>query len=54
MHVGSTSIEGLSAKPVIDVMITVKELKDVENFKHLFTGDLGYDFRDDCGVKESI
>lgn len=51
MHVGSTSIEGLSAKPVIDIMVTVQNLKDVENFKHLFTNDLGYDFRDDGGVK---
>ena len=50
MHVGSTSIEGLSAKPVIDIMITVKELNDVESFKHLFTRELGYDFREDCGV----
>lgn len=50
-HVGSTSIEGLPAKPVIDIMVTVKNLKCVENFKHLFTEGLGYDFRDDGGVK---
>lgn len=50
-HVGSTSIEGLSAKPVIDIMVTVRKLEDVENFKHLFTKELGYDFRDDGGVK---
>ena len=36
MHVGSTSIEGLSAKPVIDIMVTVNKLSDVENFKDLF------------------
>lgn len=51
MHVGSTSIEGLCAKPVIDIMVTVKKLQDVEKFKHLFTNDLGYDFRDDGGEK---
>lgn len=51
MHVGSTSIEGLCAKPAIDIMVTVKDLKDVESFKYLFTSDLGYDFRDDGGVK---
>lgn len=52
MHVGSTSIEGLPAKPVIDIMITVKRLSDVEKFKHLFTTELGYDLRDDGGVKD--
>jgi len=50
-HVGSTSIEGLCAKSIIDIMVTVKELNSVENFKHLFTSDLGYDFRDDGGAK---
>lgn len=50
MHVGSTSIEGLRSKPVIDIMITVKDLKEVENFKHLFTNNLGYDFKDDGGI----
>ena len=50
-HVGSTSIEGLCAKPVIDIMVTVKKLDDVLKFKNLFTEDLGYDFRDDNGVK---
>jgi len=51
MHVGSTSIEGLPAKPVIDIMVTVSNLKDVENFKYLFSSELGYDLRDDGGVK---
>lgn len=50
-HVGSTSIEGLCAKPVIDIMVTVNKLSDVEKFKHLFTEKLGYDFRDDGGLK---
>lgn len=50
-HVGSTFIEGLCTKPVIDIMVTVKKLYDVLKFKRLFTEDLGYDFRDDNGVK---
>lgn len=49
-HVGSTSIEGLCAKPVIDIMVTVEKLESVENFKHLFTLELGYDFKDDGGI----
>ena len=52
MHIGSTSIEGLCAKPVIDIMVTVKHLEDVKKFKHLFIADLGYDFRDDGGVRD--
>lgn len=54
MHVGSTSIEGLCAKPVIDIMVTVKHLEDVKKFKHLFIADLGYDFRDDGGVRDDF
>ncbi|MEG0021701.1 MAG: GrpB family protein [Bacilli bacterium] len=51
MHVGSTSIEGLSAKPVIDIMVTVNTLSEVEKFKNLFKLEDGYDFRDDNGEK---
>lgn len=29
-HVGSTSIEGLSAKPIIDIMVTLKSFDDFE------------------------
>jgi len=50
-HVGSTSIERLSAKPVIDIMVTVKNLEDAKNFKDLFTLESEYDFRDDDGIK---
>ena len=35
-HIGSTSIEGLSAKPIIDVAVGVKTLKDFENIKDYF------------------
>ena len=35
-HIGSTSIEGLSAKPIIDIAIAVKNLSDFENIREYF------------------
>lgn len=31
-HIGSTSVQGLGAKPIIDFMVGVKDLKEVESF----------------------
>lgn len=31
-HIGSTSIEGLAAKPVIDILVVVKNIEDVDRF----------------------
>lgn len=35
-HIGSTSIEGLSAKPIIDIAVAVNKLKDFEKVKTYF------------------
>ena len=35
-HIGSTSVEGLSAKPIIDVAVGVESLKNFENIKDRF------------------
>lgn len=35
-HVGSTSIEGLSAKPIIDMMVIIKSFSDFENVRNYF------------------
>jgi len=32
-HIGSTSIEGLHAKPIIDIQISVRELHRIEKYK---------------------
>jgi GrpB-like predicted nucleotidyltransferase (UPF0157 family) len=45
-HIGSTSIAGLDAKPVIDVQISVASLEPVEPFR-LPLESLGYVFRAD-------
>ena len=35
-HIGSTSVEGLSAKPIIDVAVGVENLKDFDRIKDCF------------------
>ncbi len=45
-HVGSTSVEGLYAKPIIDILLTYPESVPFENVKQALT-DQGYIFRDD-------
>lgn len=35
-HVGSTSIEGLSAKPIIDMLVIIKTFLDFENVRYYF------------------
>ena len=50
-HVGSTSVEGLSAKPVIDIDIVMKDYNFFETVKNLL-GTIGYLHEGDLGVKE--
>ena len=35
-HIGSTSIENLSAKPIIDILVSVKSLNDFEKVRKYF------------------
>ena len=32
-HIGSTSVEGLKAKPIIDIMPVVKNINEIDAFK---------------------
>lgn len=41
-HIGSTSVQGLGAKPIIDFMVGVKDLKEVESFIEPLAG-IGYE-----------
>lgn len=52
-HVGSTSIEGLDSKPIIDIAIGVKSLDDVDKFRDLLEAN-GYQFTDNAGVEGRI
>jgi GrpB-like predicted nucleotidyltransferase (UPF0157 family) len=40
-HIGSTSVPGMSAKPIIDIMLGVPKLEDIETRMHLVE-QLGY------------
>jgi GrpB-like predicted nucleotidyltransferase (UPF0157 family) len=48
-HVGSTSVPGLRAKPVIDACIVVASPRDIPHVVKALT-KLGYDHRGDLGV----
>ena len=47
-HVGSTSIEGLDSKPIIDIAMGVSSLDIVDNFRELLES-VGYNYRGDGG-----
>ena len=41
-HIGSTSVPGLSAKPIIDIMVVVRSLERVDTVAEKFS-DIGYE-----------
>lgn len=50
-HVGSTSVEGLAAKPIIDIDIIIKDYNSFEIVKtKLFS--IGYFYEGDLGIKD--
>ena len=51
VHVGSTSIEGMSAKPVIDIDIVVDDWNPFPEIVKCL-GELGYEHQGDLGIKE--
>ena len=50
-HVGSTSVEGLAAKPVIDIDIVIKDYNFFEAVKGALS-QIGYTHEGDLGVKD--
>ena len=50
-HVGSTSVEGLSAKPVIDIDIVIGDYNSFEEVKSRLAS-IGYTHEGDLGIKE--
>ncbi|MET3689643.1 GrpB-like predicted nucleotidyltransferase (UPF0157 family) [Priestia megaterium] len=48
-HIGSTSIKGLKAKPIIDIMPVVKDINKVDHFNSEMT-DLGYEILGENGI----
>lgn len=49
-HVGSTSVEGLWAKPIIDIDIVIEDRDDFEEVKNSLEG-IGYYHEGDLGIK---
>lgn len=48
-HIGSTSVPGLAAKPVIDIMAAVRSLEKVEESADRFSG-IGYESCGEFGI----
>ena len=48
-HIGSTSVEGLCAKPIIDILIEVKSLEKLDDDDHLMQS-LGYEVKGEYGI----
>ena len=50
-HVGSTSVEGLSAKPCIDIDVIIKDYSVFDDVVKAL-GDIGYIHEGDLGIKD--
>ncbi|WP_332309472.1 GrpB family protein [Planococcus lenghuensis] len=48
-HIGSTAVEGLAAKPVIDLMPTVKDIHEIDKLNRQFES-LGYEVKGENGI----
>ena len=52
-HVGSTSIKGLKAKPIIDISLVINSLDEVPKIDELLT-PYGYHNRGNQGIEDRI
>ena len=48
-HIGSTSIPGMYAKPIIDIMLEVRDIKKIDDYNNEMIG-LGYEPRGELGI----
>lgn len=48
-HFGSTSVKGMKAKPVIDMMCIVKDIEKIDSYNEKMAS-LGYDVAGDWGI----
>lgn len=49
-HFGSTSIKGLSAKPIIDIMVVVNDINHIDEYNHIMESN-GYSVRGENGIE---
>jgi GrpB-like predicted nucleotidyltransferase (UPF0157 family) len=52
-HIGSTAIEGMAAKPIIDLMCVVSNLREAESFRAPIE-QAGYEYRPDDAVPDRL
>jgi GrpB-like predicted nucleotidyltransferase (UPF0157 family) len=52
-HIGSTAVEGLAAKPVIDILVVVNRMTEVDERIARFQ-DVGYENKGEFGIKGRI
>lgn len=50
-HIGSTSIQGLKAKPIIDIMPVVRDIELVDKYNQAMR-DIGYEPKGENGIPE--
>lgn len=48
-HIGSTAVPGLAAKPVIDILLEIKSLKELDGYNTLLE-QIGYTARGENGI----
>jgi len=48
-HIGSTSVKGLSSKPIIDILIETDNLNSLDSSNHLFE-KIGYEVMGEFGI----
>ena len=48
-HIGSTSVPGLAAKPIIDIMAVVRSLEEVDTVAEKFS-EIGYEYLGEFGI----
>lgn len=48
-HIGSTSIPGMWAKPIIDILLEVKDIAKIDDYNNLMN-ELGYEPRGELGI----
>lgn len=48
-HIGSTSVPGLKAKPIIDIMPVVRDINTVDNY-NIYMQEIGYEPKGENGI----
>ena len=53
-HIGSTAIDGLEAKPIVDIVVALKDLGDFDEVSHKFTSNPDYSIKEDFDNDEIL